>query len=94
MKAKNFFYRLIPPRPDFPSTMTPEESAMMKSHPAYWDAELAKGHAIALGPVAAKSGAFGIGILCADSLEEAEGFVTADPAIARQLGFKIGRAHV
>jgi YCII-related domain len=87
MKSKNFFYRLIPPRPDFPFTMDPDEQSMMKDHSSYWDCELSKGNAVALGPVLSESGAFGIGILCADSHEEAEGLVKSDPAISRKMGF-------
>ena len=84
---KYFFYKLVPPRPDFAFTMTSEESAMMGQHSRYWDEMIAKGNALALGPVAATTGVFGIGILQADSFDAASSLVREDPAIKAQFGF-------
>jgi hypothetical protein len=46
-----FAFRLIPPRPDFPVTMSEEERATMAAHAAYWASLAARGTALAYGPV-------------------------------------------
>jgi len=82
-----FCYRLIAPRPDFPAAMTPAEQAAMGAHGAYWAGQVAAGTAIAVGPVFAPEGAFGIGILQAETAEAAAAIVAADPVLTAGLGF-------
>jgi len=82
-----FCYRLIAPRPDFPAAMTPEEQAAMARHGAYWAEQVAAGTAIAVGPVFAPDGAFGLGILQAETFEAAAALVAADPVLTAGLGF-------
>ncbi len=82
-----FCYRLSPPRPGFPADMTPEEQAAMARHGAYWAEQVTAGAAIAVGPVLASDGAFGIAILEASDAEAAAAIVAADPVLRAGLGF-------
>jgi uncharacterized protein YndB with AHSA1/START domain len=62
-EAQFFHCRLLPPRPDFATTMQPEEQALMAEHGGYWRQMLADGKAVLFGPVADPAGAWGLGIL-------------------------------
>ncbi len=83
---KYFFYKLIPPRPDFAFTLTPAETAMMQEHSRYWDRVIAAGGAVTLGPVGDPAGVYGIGVIQAETLEIAQGLVRADPALQAETG--------
>ena len=80
-EKKYVLYRLLPPRPDFAFTMTPEEAAVMQEHGDYWDRLLAEGTAVVFGPVAEPSGAWGLGVLEVDDPADAERVREADPAV-------------
>src|SRR5690242_21095674 len=82
-----FFCRLIPPRPDFMVTMTPDERGIMQAHVGYWSGKVATGHALAFGPVADPKGGYGIGIIKVSSLAEMEALRQADPAMQAHVGF-------
>src|SRR5690242_18841459 len=71
--VRGFLFRLLPPRPDFAVTMSPDERATMNDHARYWAECMARGDVIAYGPVNDPSGPYGIGIIVTDDLAAAEG---------------------
>lgn len=76
-----FFLKLIPPRPTFATDMTPEESALMTKHAAYW-AELFKtGKVLIIGPILDPKGAWGMAVLEVDSLADAQQMAENDPTV-------------
>ncbi len=76
-----FLYKLLPPRPDFAFTMSPEEAAVMQAHGDYWDGLLDRGTAVVFGPVAEPTGAWGLGVLEVDDAGAAERVREGDPAV-------------
>src|ERR1039458_2373936 len=82
-----FVFRLIPPRPDFMSRMSDDERASMTSHFAYWGELLAQGRVAAVGPVNDPAGPYGIGIVLAEDMADAEAVRDADPAMQSRHGF-------
>jgi uncharacterized protein YciI len=68
--------------------MSSEERAVMDSHFGYWGELLARGQVIAIGPVADPHGPYGIGIVLAADLAEAEGIRDGDPAMRSPFGFR------
>ena len=85
---RDFVFRLIPPRPDFASTMSGEERAMMDEHVRYWSGLAGEGTVLAFGPVDDPAGPHGIGIVLAADLAAAESIRDADPALLRDRGFR------
>ena len=83
-----FVYRLIPPRPDFAFTMSDDELATMLEHVQYWTGLASDGRALAFGPVDDPAGGYGIGIVLADDLHDAERLRDDDPAIRSPHGFR------
>jgi uncharacterized protein len=83
-----FVFRLLPPRPDFPFTMSPAERATMDDHAAYWAGRMAQGEVIAYGPVNDADGPYGIGIILAADLAGAEALLARDPAVLSPHGFR------
>jgi uncharacterized protein YciI len=83
-----FFCRLIPPRPDFMTTMTPEERLIMQTHVGYWSGKVASGNAVVFGPVADPKGGYGIGIVQAADMAAMEALRDADPAMLSGVGFR------
>lgn len=69
--------------------LSPEEGQVMMEHGAYWRSLMARGHVIAFGLVGDPGGAFGIGILQAESAEEARTLMDADPTVQSGRGFSI-----
>lgn len=80
-----FLYKLLPPRPDFAFTMSPEEAAVMQAHGDYWDGLLAAGTAVVFGPVAEPTGAWGLAVLEVDDQAGADRVREADPAVTSGL---------
>jgi uncharacterized protein YciI len=80
-------YRLMPPRPTFPSDMTPDEAQVMHEHALYWRQFAASGKVLVVGPVADPEGAFGIAIIVGEEGEDLGPLCKADPAIKSGLGF-------
>jgi uncharacterized protein YciI len=80
-----FLYRFTP-RPDFVTTMSDAETAVMNDHVAYWQALADKGTAVVVGPVADPAGAWGMAVAEADSPADAEAIHAADPISAAGLG--------
>lgn len=74
---ETFIYKIIPCRAGMVDNMTKEEEAVMDSHFDYLKANIEKGKVILAGPCL--DGAFGIVILRADSIQEAEEFMNNDP---------------
>ena len=83
-----FLCRLIPPRPNFAATMSPDERTVMQNHVAYWIGQLQRGAAIVFGPVADPKGDWGVGIVAASDERAVEAMRDADPAILSGRGFR------
>ena len=83
-----FVFRLLPPRPTFAADMSATERAVMSEHGAYWARLASEGRVVAFGPVADPSGAYGLGIVLAADLDEAESIRDSDPALLSSHGFR------
>ena len=83
-----FVFTLVPPRPDFPFTMSDDERATMLEHVQYWSELTAAGRTVAYGPVADPAGSYGIGVVLADDLADAERLRDGDPAMRSSHGFR------
>ena len=83
-----FFMKLVPPRSTFPHDGTGEEMAAMKRHAEYWHQNALAGSAIAVGPVFAGDGAFGIAVVEAADQAAAQALADADPIVSSDLGFR------
>jgi uncharacterized protein YciI len=81
----HFLYKFVP-RPDFPTTMTEAEAAVMREHVAYWQTLADKGTAVAFGPVADPAGSWGVAIVEAETAEEVHAIRAADPVVTSGLG--------
>jgi uncharacterized protein YciI len=84
-EPKYFVYKLIPPRPTFDTDATDEENEIMGLHLAYWQGLMAQGNVLVFGPVRAPSGAWGLGVVTADSEQLVHEIGAADPAITSGL---------
>ncbi|HET9136700.1 MAG TPA: YciI family protein [Candidatus Kapabacteria bacterium] len=80
MEKKYFFLKLLPPRESFVLDMTPEERNIMLEHISYWAPYVEKGIMVAMGPVMAPDGGYGIGIIEVDTREELDTLLANDPA--------------
>ena len=60
---QGFVFRLIPPRPDFATTMTPAERTTMEAHVSYWTGLMGQGRVVAFGPVLEPGAPYGLGII-------------------------------
>lgn len=80
-----FLYVLHPPRPDFITTITPEERAIMnEQHFPYLEGMFASGQLVLAGPCLTPPND-GIVILEAPSHEDAQELMAADPAVSSGL---------
>lgn len=82
-----FFSRLIAPRVTFAHDMTDAETAIMGRHAAYWAELLASGSVVVFGPVLDPKGAWGLGIVRAETEADARVLIEADPILGAGLGF-------
>jgi uncharacterized protein len=80
-----FLVRLIPPRPDFPQTMSDAEQHVMHQHQEFWRELLAEGRVVVYGPVSDPAGAWGLGVLRASNRVEVIEYCNVDPAVASGL---------
>ena len=76
----HFFLKLIPRRPTFSQDMTPDERAIMMQHITYWTELMNKGKVVVFGPVMDPAGAYGMGVVEADTEEELITFLNGDSA--------------
>jgi len=81
MSKQHYFFKLIPPRPDFPQTIKEHEQALMDEHGAYFQRQFEAGKLLLFGPVLAPDGAFGVGILEVGDEAEARRFGENDPSV-------------
>jgi uncharacterized protein len=87
-----FAFRLIPPRATFAQDMSADEAAIMAQHAQHWQPLIDEGKVAVFGPVLDSTGSYGLGLLEADSEEEARAVAQADPVVAAGLGrYEIGR---
>ena len=80
METQHYVLHLLPCRPDFAFTMTPDEQRIMGQHIAYWTKHMAEGKVIVYGPVFDPKGAYGLGIITASNEDEVKAFIAGDPA--------------
>ncbi|HVX51375.1 MAG TPA: YciI family protein [Chitinophagaceae bacterium] len=80
MEKKYFALTLLPGRPDFAQTMTPEERAAMLAHIDYWKSIMAQGKVLVFGPVLDPASVYGLGIVVVDDEKEVAEFIANDPA--------------
>jgi uncharacterized protein len=80
-----FVYKLIPPRPTFATDLIDAEADIMGRHVAYWQRLTEAGKAVAFGPVADPSGAWGLAVVEAGSEEEVRGMGVDDPAVTSEM---------
>jgi uncharacterized protein YciI len=78
--------RLLPPRSNFATDMTPEERQAMEAHAAYWSEHLRRGVAVLYGPVADPKGTWGLGVIRVKDEEQMQELVERDPAILARIG--------
>jgi uncharacterized protein YciI len=76
-----YLYKLIPPRPDFGSTMTPAEREAMMAHMGYWRGHLDAGRVLIFAPVADPAGEWGLAVVRTESLNDVRALGDADPAV-------------
>jgi uncharacterized protein len=86
MEKLHFFYKLIPPRPNFHLDMSEKEKSVWKLHADYWKKLVEKGTAIIYGPVFDPKYVYGMAIVEATSEDEAKEIVSNDPAISSGIG--------
>jgi hypothetical protein len=84
---KFYFYKLIPPRPNFAQSMTDDEIKIMQAHVQYWTDALNRGLAIAFGPVTDPNGGYGVGIIQLPDDSDPSALRDNDPAIKAGVGF-------
>src|SRR5579883_2365729 len=86
--VKGFVYRLVAPRPTFALDMSPEERSTMVEHVGYWTGLMEQGRVLAFGPVNDPAGPYGLGVVLAEDLADAERLRDADPAVRSPHGFR------
>jgi uncharacterized protein YciI len=82
-----YVFRLLPPRPDFPTTMSEAELETMMAHVGYWTGLMGEGKVLAFGPVDDEE-PYGIGIITVADAAEAEALRANDPAVLSPHGFR------
>ncbi|MDD4971280.1 MAG: YciI family protein [Paludibacter sp.] len=80
MDKQFYVVHLLPLRPDFATTMTVEERAIMMQHIAYWNGILNQGKVYAFGPVIDPKGVYGLGVVTVDNEQELKDIISNDPA--------------
>ena len=81
-----FVYRLLPPRPTFDVDATEHELDTMREHVQYWSGLSQQGNVLVFGPVRDTTGAWGLGVIEAESEQDAQAMIEEDPAISSGLG--------
>jgi uncharacterized protein len=81
-----FVLKFVPHRPDFPADLSEAESAVMNEHFAYWRQRLQERVAVVYGPVGDPAGVWGLAVVEADTLADAQTLRDRDPVVAGGLG--------
>lgn len=85
----HFFCKLVPPRPTFAQDLDEAEAAVMAQHAMYWKSLIDAGVKVfALGLVLDPAGAFGIGVIEAESETRVRELTNNDPAIKSGRDFR------
>ncbi len=77
----HFVYKLIPPRPTFDTDMSDTEAAIMGQHMAYWQDLLERSRVVVFGPVSDPAGTWGLGVVEAETEDDARALGVDDPAV-------------
>ena len=80
MNKQFYAVYLNPSRPDFATTMSEDERAIMQKHVGYWMEILRKGKVYAFGPVMDPKETYGLGIVAVDNEQELKDIIAHDPA--------------
>lgn len=80
-----YFFRLVPPRAMSLPHMRPDELEVIDVHVAYWAGLMERGHVLAFGPVADDTGNYGVGVIQAETPEQARAIADEDPAVTSPL---------
>ena len=83
-----FFFKLSPPRTNFAVQRTPEEQRLMQEHVQYWSGLLARGIAVAFGPVLEPTCVYGVCIVRLDEGMDPQLIAADDPTIKANVGFR------
>ena len=83
-----FHLKRLGRRPGFPFDARPEEMTAMQAHATYWRGQAEAGSAIAVGPVFAEGGAFGIAVVKVADQAAAQALADADPVTRSGFGFR------
>ena len=83
-----FLFKLNPPRANFAAERTAEEHRLMQEHVEYWSGLLAKGMAIAFGPVLEPTCVYGVCIVRLDDGLDPQSLAASDPTIRANIGFR------
>lgn len=78
-----YLYRLLAHRPDFATTMSESEAAVMAEHADYWSAHIDTGRVLIFSPVADPDGVWGMAVVHAASPDEMADLAAADPAVRK-----------
>lgn len=84
-EMKHFFVKLIPPRADFPNTMSEVEKGIMHEHSIFWRELLERGICIVYGPVFETEFTYGIGIVSFNDEINAKEVLGNDPSVKKGL---------
>jgi hypothetical protein len=84
----HFLVRLVPPRPDFPFSMSEAERTAMAAHAEYYRRHMSEGVVLVAGPVADPAGSWGMSVLRVGSTEQLAAFEENDPVILAGLGMR------
>ena len=68
--------------------MSDEDRQTMREHVGYWTTLAKSGRALAFGPVADRASAWGVGVVLAEDLDDAERLRDDDPAMGSPHGFR------
>ncbi|MEI3790094.1 MULTISPECIES: YciI family protein [Chryseobacterium] len=80
MEKQFYAVYLNPSRPDFATTMTDHERAIMMEHVAYWTEKMQQGKVYAFGPVMDPKEIYGLGVIAVENEQELKDFIVNDPA--------------
>lgn len=85
---KYHIFKLIPPRPTFMADMTTEERALMQEHALYWRGLMGQGKVVIFGPVADRTGPYGLGVVRLEDNIDPATVWRDDPVIKANRGFR------